>query len=440
MAFDPNYASNGFLYVNYTTSIPAPRRTRISRFSVTADPDAADPDSESIILEFTQPYANHNGGALHFGPDGYLYIATGDGGSGGDPQGYGQNKATLLGKLLRIDVHGTGAPGSCDVSTNAPRRYAIPPGNPFADGDGGNCDEIWDLGLRNPWRFSFDRATGGLWIADVGQNTREEVDYEPPNSAGGVNYGWRCYEGNAAYNTAGCAAASAYTFPVHEYLHADGNCSITGGYVYRGPTLTGLYGHYVFSDYCTGTLWTLSGAPAAPTLTTWSLAAGSTLATPSTFGEDAGGEMYVASLGGKVYRLGDAAPPAVAPDASIAQTGATTSPSTWTTDAANCSYQVLEGLSPYFAPAAGALVTTLGSGSTWHGLSNRLGDPDVHHFYIIRAVNCSSLRVADAGGVGEFEFTLEPGAAQTAAQIWMPLACGTAAPGGAASRGLNPWH
>ena len=151
---------------------------------MTGNADLADPASEQTILEFSQPFTNHNGGALHFGPDGYLYIASGDGGSGGDPNNSGQNKGVLLGKLLRIDVNGTGATGSCDVSTTSPKRYAIPPGNPFADGPGGNCDEIWAMGLRNPWRFSFDRGTGDLWIGDVGQSNREEIDYAAAGERG----------------------------------------------------------------------------------------------------------------------------------------------------------------------------------------------------------------------------------------------------------------
>ena len=195
----------------------------------------------------------------------------------------------MLGKLLRIDVDGTGATGSCDVSTTSPKRYAIPPGNPFTDGPGGNCDEIWALGLRNPWRFSFDRGTGDLWIGDVGQSNREEIDYAAAGSVGGINYGWRCYEGNAAYNTTGCAPAAAYTFPVFDYPHTNGNCSITGGYVYRGQGLNELTGHYLFTDYCTSSLWTLSGSTVTPSLTTWTLASGSSLGTPSTFGEDLAG-------------------------------------------------------------------------------------------------------------------------------------------------------
>ncbi|MCB0184430.1 MAG: PQQ-dependent sugar dehydrogenase, partial [Caldilineaceae bacterium] len=234
LAFHPDYATNGYFYVNYTTGgsgTGTALRTRVSRFSRNAaESNAADPASELILLEFNQPYTNHNGGQLHFGPDGFLYIATGDGGSAGDPQNYAQNNGVLLGKLLRIDVNGTTGNGpDCDSSGGT--NYRIPPGNPFANGDGGACDEIWATGLRNPWRFSFDRLTGDMWIADVGQNRFEEIDFVAGGKNGGANYGWRCYEGNTAYNTTGCQAASAYTAPLYVYNRNQGDCSVTGGYV-----------------------------------------------------------------------------------------------------------------------------------------------------------------------------------------------------------------
>ena len=424
LAFHPNYAANGYFYVNYTFGNPL--RTRVSRFTVTGNADLANPDSEQTILEFSQPFTNHNGGALHFGPDGYLYIASGDGGSGGDPNNSGQNKGVLLGKLLRIDVNGTGATGSCDVSTTSPKRYAIPPGNPFADGPGGNCDEIWAMGLRNPWRFSFDRGTGDLWIGDVGQSNREEIDYAAAGSAGGTNYGWRCYEGSAAYNTTGCASAAAYTLPVFDYPHTNGNCSITGGYVYRGPGLNELTGQYLFTDYCTGSLWTLNGSSVTPTLTTWTLASGSSLGTPSTFGEDLAGEIYVGSNGGQVYRITDPAPAPVAPGLGAAPNGNSDLALSWTPAAADCAYQVHQSAAPYFAPTATTRLTTLGAGFGYYNASNVLGSPTVHHFYLVRGINCSALRGANSGRVGEFEFTLAPG--ETPATQWGTLVGGLTAP------------
>lgn len=201
-----------------------------------------DPDSEVILLTANQPFANHNGGDVHFGPDGYLYTGLGDGGSGGDPQNYSQTPTSLLGKMLRIDVN-SGTP------------YAIPPTNPFV-GSTAVANEIWALGLRNPWRFSFDRLTGDLWIGDVGQNEWEEVDFQPASSAGGENYGWRCYEGNAPYNTTGCGAVGNYVAPVAVYANTSSlGCSITGGYVYRGSQYPDLYGYYLYTDYCSGRIW-----------------------------------------------------------------------------------------------------------------------------------------------------------------------------------------
>ena len=264
-------------------------------------------------------------------------------------------------------------------------------GNLFADGPGGNCDEIWALGLRNPWRFSFDRGTGDLWIGDVGQGNREEIDYAAAGSAGGTNYGWRCYEGNAAYNTTGCAPADAYTFPVFDYPHTNGNCSVTGGYVYRGPGLNELTGHYLFTDYCTGSLWTLSGSSVAPTLTTWTLASGSSLGTPSTFGEDLAGEIYVGSNGGQVYRITDPEPLPVAPALSAAPNGPTDLLLSWTPPVADCSYEIHQSAAPYFAPSATTRLKTLGAGFGFYKASNVLGSPSAHHFYLVRGINCSAL-------------------------------------------------
>ena len=245
LAFSPDFATDQAFYVNYTD---AQGDTRISRFTLSGDgPHLADPGSEDILLEFSQPFSNHNGGDLAFGPDDYLYVATGDGGSGGDPQNNSQDRSNLLGKILRLDV------------LSQPGIYVVPADNPFVD-DATTEDEIWALGLRNPWRISFDRLTHDLWMGDVGQNAREEINRQPAGSAGGENYGWRCYEGNQAFNLSGCPDADALTFPVHTYQTNGTNpgCSVTGGYVYRGCDYPSLYGRYLYTDFCSGRIWSLT--------------------------------------------------------------------------------------------------------------------------------------------------------------------------------------
>lgn len=246
LAFHPQYKQNGYFFVDYINNS---NNTVVARYSVNPnDSTQADPNSALIILTITQPYSNHNGGDLHFGPDGYLYISTGDGGSAGDPGNRAQNPLERLGKMLRIDVD--------NASSSQP--YVVPPTNPFV-ALSSHLPELWSLGLRNPWRFSFDRLTGDMWIGDVGQNVYEEVDFQPANSPGGENYGWRCYEGlNHAYNTTGCQPASSYVAPVFEYSHTGGSCSITGGYVYRGNVYADLYGKYIVCDYCSGKFWLLT--------------------------------------------------------------------------------------------------------------------------------------------------------------------------------------
>lgn len=413
LAFHPNYATNGYFYVNYT--VASPRRTRVSRFQVSAgDPDVANVASELILLEFEQPYTNHNGGALHFGPDGYLYIASGDGGNSNDPEDYSQNKASLLGKLLRIDVDAASG-GLPDCSTYGGANYRIPADNPLADGPGGQCDEIWALGLRNPWRFAFDRATDDLWIGDVGQWAWEEVDFEAAGDSGGRNYGWDCYEGNATNPNdpaPSCAGApiSNFTFPVHVYDHSSSKCSITGGYVYRGQSYQGLDGHYFFADYCTGTLWTLSGSPTAPTLTTMALASGSTLSNPRTFGEDVDGELYVAS-GSAVFKIVDPEAAPAVPDVAIADGDENTVTLTWPDDPAACSDEVYQGVEPYFDPdEAGQMLHIVGQDDApEYTVAAATGDPDVNHSYVVRAINCSGLSVADSNRTAEFDFALVPG-------------------------------
>ena len=288
LAFHPGYASNGLFVVNYTNPSGD---TRVSAFRVSANPDLADAGSEQVILAVAQPFSNHNGGMVGFGPDGKLYVGLGDGGSGGDPQGNGQNRNTLLGKLLRLDLSGTG-------------QVSIPPDNPFA-GQAGIRGEIWSFGLRNPWRFSFDRATGDLYIADVGQNAREEINLgtEAAGLGRGVNYGWNLMEGDACFSPpAGCNRAGL-TLPVLDYDHSEG-CSVTGGYVYRGSAIPELRGHYLYADFCGGWVrsFRASGGAAVDRQdrTTLSPPGGGQI--PS-FGEDSRGELYLMVASGRVFRI-----------------------------------------------------------------------------------------------------------------------------------------
>ncbi|HTX88730.1 MAG TPA: PQQ-dependent sugar dehydrogenase [Bacteroidales bacterium] len=288
VAFHPLYLANGYFFVDY---VGAGDSTHISRFSVSqADPDIADSNSEVKLMTIYQPYQNHNGGDVNFGPDGYLYIGMGDGGSAGDPENRAQDSLQLLGKILRIDVDG-GSP------------YSIPSTNPFV-GNPNARPEIWALGVRNPWRFSFDRITGDLWIADVGQDTWEEVDFQPANSPGGQNYGWRCYEGLATYNTTGCHPYADFTFPVHVYHHStDNGCSITGGYRYRGSLFPNMTGHYFFADYCSDNIWSLYDSAGGWGTLFHGKYAGNGF---SAFGEDRHGELYLAGVtSGNVYRVVD---------------------------------------------------------------------------------------------------------------------------------------
>ena len=282
VAFHPNYATNGFLYVNYTD---LHGDTRVERYTVSvADSNLADSTTHKLMLFVPQPYANHNGGLVMFGPDGLLYIGMGDGGSAGDPQDRAQHRDSLLGKLLRIDVdHGD--------------PYAIPPSNPFATS--GGAPEVWALGLRNPWRFAFDSPSGLLYTADVGQNAWEEVDVEPANQ-GGLNYGWRIMEGDHCFNPDPCTATGLVP-PAVEYGHANG-CSIIGGFVYRGSRAPSVVGQYFYSDYCAGWIRSFVYANGAVTgQTRWSLNV--SLGNVLSFGEDSAGELYVLSGGGSVYRI-----------------------------------------------------------------------------------------------------------------------------------------
>ena len=288
LAFHPDYANNGYFYVNYTKTNGD---TRISRFSVDpSDPDITLPGSELTIMEYDQPFSNHNGGGIAFDDDGYLYIAAGDGGSSGDPGNRAQNTTLLLGKLLRIDVDNpiTG------------RNYGIPPNNPFA-GSAVNAEEIWAYGLRNPWRFSFDSLNQDLWIGDVGQQNVEEIDRAGGTEAG-LNYGWRCYEGSAPFNTSNCPPMEDLTFPIAEYSSSSStsNCSITGGYVYRGSSYPDLMGLYFFADFCSGMIGTVD---ALGNLIDHGNFSGSWVS----FGVDVDKELYIVGQSGSIYHVKDTA-------------------------------------------------------------------------------------------------------------------------------------
>ena len=276
LAFDP--INTQFFYVDYTNLVGD---IAIERYAISDDPNFADPDSATVVLRIPHPGSNqHNGGQLQFGPDGYLYISVGDGGFIGDPFGNSQNLSVLLGKILRIDV--------------STLPYTIPPSNPFDN-------EIWAFGLRNPWRFSFDRLTGDMFIADVGQNDFEEVDFQAAGTVGGQNYGWHLMEGDHCFNPSSDCEQDSFVMPVIEYGHVAGACSITGGYRYRGARYPRLTGIYFYGDYCTGTIFGATeqdgdwdGEPLRTT--TFAI---------SSFGEDRNGELYVADLHGGVYHIID---------------------------------------------------------------------------------------------------------------------------------------
>lgn len=282
VAFHPSFATNGRFFVNYTAPGGGPAgKSVIAEYHVSTNPDIADPASERVILEIPDPFTNHNGGLNKFGPDGMLYIGLGDGGSGGDPQNNGQNLGTLFGKVLRINVNGA-------------HPYEIPSDNPFV-GTRGARGEIWAYGLRNPWRFSFDRCDGRLFLADVGQSNWEEIDV----IVKGGNYGWRIMEGAHCFNPPAGCNTSGLSLPIAEYDHSLG-CSVTGGYVYRGTRSPDFVGRYVFGDYCTGRLWALWES--APNTWTMTQLIQSTL-NISSFGEDQAGELYVVNHTGEVYLL-----------------------------------------------------------------------------------------------------------------------------------------
>jgi hypothetical protein len=296
MAFHPSYPASPYIFVNYTRAGDA--ATVIERYTV-VDPDTATLTGAVVLKTIGQPQSNHNGGCLQFGPDGYLYVGMGDGGNFNDTGtghaagGNAQTGTTLLGKMLRLDV-------------DAPPNY-IPASNPFV-GNPGVLDEIWALGLRNPWRFSFDLATGDMYVGDVGQDAVEEIDFEPAGIAGGLNYGWRCMEGNSCTGLSGCTCnGPTLTGPIHTYTHGSG-CSVTGGYVYRGCAIPAIAGRYYFADYCSNTIWSfqyVGGAVTNLQNDTALLAPGGGLfiGSISSFGQDAFGELYICDRGGEVFKL-----------------------------------------------------------------------------------------------------------------------------------------
>lgn len=292
LVFHPDYANNRYFYINYTNK---DGHTQISRFTANEANTQADPNSEFPILDVGQPDSTHNGGDLAFGPDGYLYVPLGDGGFANDPQNRAQNGQDLLGKLLRLDVNG-GSP------------YAIPPDNPHVNNPG-VLSEVWAMGLRNPWRLSFDRLTGDLFIGDVGQGSWEEVNFQPAASPGGENYGWSCYEGtqpNPNTNMPECPPAGAYDMPVAEYDHGpnNSNCAIIGGFMYRGSQFPTMYGHYYFTDWCSGSLWDMVPDGSGE----WLFIRHDHLQRfgNAAFGEDNAGELYIVNIiDGNVYHLVD---------------------------------------------------------------------------------------------------------------------------------------
>jgi glucose/arabinose dehydrogenase len=284
LVFHPKYTENGYFYVDYTENVNSQLYTVIARYSVSAsDPNQADNSSEVRLLRIEQPYQNHNGGEVQFGPDGYLYIGMGDGGSAGDPLGNGQSMQTLLGKILRIDVDHT-------------QPYSIPADNPFANG--GGLWEIWVYGLRNPWRFSFDKLTGDLYIGDVGQDAWEEIDFLAAGNPGGSNFGWNYYEGMYPYRGSP-PAGTDFVMPVAEYGHDEGY-SVSGGYVYRGKDLPAWQGVYLYGDYGSGRVWGLLHLPDGTWQNSLMFETGANI---SSFGVDENGEIYLVDYRGNILLL-----------------------------------------------------------------------------------------------------------------------------------------
>ncbi len=288
LAFHPKFTTNHLFYIYWTMPNGD---DAVNQYQVSANPDVANKSSSRRVITFAHPYDNHNGGMLAFDKTGYLFIGTGDGGSSGDPGNRAQSKSSLLGKILRINVNGT----------TGGKQYRIPASNPFVGRTG--LDEIWSYGLRNPWRFSFDRVTGDLWIGDVGQAKYEEVDRSTVVGSGagrGINFGWRVMEGRHCYNPSSGCSTSGKKLPVVEYTHSQG-CSVTGGYVYRGKLVPSLYARYVFADFCSGTIWSVPKGGTSPITKALVM---DTSMNISSFGEDAAGELYVVDRNGGIYRFG----------------------------------------------------------------------------------------------------------------------------------------
>ncbi len=354
IAFHPDYANNGFFYVNYTNGNGASRISRISRFVVSSDPNVADPNSEFVILEVSQPFSNHNAGDLMFGSDGYLYIPWGDGGSAGDPGDRSQDLMEPMGKIFRIDID-NGSP------------YAIPPSNPFANAVD-TLPEIWGIGLRNPWRASFDRLTNDLWIGDVGQNAREEVDFWPSNGAPAPNFGWRCVEGDIPFNTAGCLSQSSYVGPVsvHDNIAIAGGtwCSVIGGRVYRGSAFPQMQGQYIYTDYC-ATDWYMLESDGMGGFMRSQIASNTGINFIAAIGEDVDGELFAArESNGIIYRICPDEPPVLVLDGNGMLTATDAVTYTWFLDGVQISdtTQILDPMNmggDYF------VVADIGNGCTF---------------------------------------------------------------------------
>ena len=299
LAFAPDYSTNGVFYVSYTAPSPitpatTPYAITLARYKVSSNPDIADPGSGEVLLSVPKIFTNHNGSMLAFGPDHFLYMSTGDGGSGGDPDNNAQNQKSLLGKLLRIAVGSTGG-------------YTIPTTNPYFNNTSGFKKEIWAYGLRNAWRFSFDRSSGDLYIGDVGQDTQEEIDFQLHVANGGQNYGWRIKEGNLCYNPANCTPPSNYVAPIAVYNHGTNDsigCAVTGGYVYRGAAFPELRGAYLYGDYCSGRLWGLVRNTSGQWINALIMDTNYTI---SAFGEDQNGELYIVDYAGQLIHITPAA-------------------------------------------------------------------------------------------------------------------------------------
>jgi glucose/arabinose dehydrogenase len=440
LAFHPQYASNGKFYV-FHSGFPWPRAL-VKQFTVSANSDVANPAPATTLLNIPMVYGNHNGGMIAFGPDGYLYVSIGDGGSTAplwpnDPQNHAQRGDSLLGKLLRIHVD----------TVQPPLNYGIPPSNPFA-GPGDPLDEIWAFGLRNPWRFSFDRLTGDLWLADVG-GQREEIDFEPAGSAGGRNYGWSCMSGTFCTGTASCVCnAAALTMPIHEYPTAANGQAIIGGYVYRGVAIPDLRGSYFFADHIRVELWSCRRNGAAVTQLTnrtveLTPPAPHVLVGPTGFGEDGFGELYVCDFAGKVYRIAPQTPV----QAGVVPFGTGTPGCS----GAHSLYAVGSpvvgnpafGLRCSQAPPLFPGVLGFADVADVPG-SDPLGFGVLFHLSLASPFLVLDVMLADASGLGAFSFPIPPSPALAGVTLhtqvlwpWLPASCVPSVSGWSSSPGLT---